>query len=121
MYKVIIKKLPSPMQTTPQSEATRKNYTKKLKELVKQRRQGHYTGNKYYLPRATHRYNAKAKETGVDPMAQHVAVIATNLQGHHHSNFVINPTTGASLEYRHIIKGPTKDIRGNSFANEIGE
>ena len=53
-------------------------------------------------------------------MAQHVAVIAKNLQGHHQSNIVIDPTTGASLEYRHIIKGPTKSIWENSFANEIG-
>ena len=53
-------------------------------------------------------------------MAQHVAVIATNLQGHHQSNVVIDPTTGASLEYRHLIKGPTKSIWGNSFANEVG-
>ena len=43
-------KLPSPIQTTPASEATRKKYTKKSKELVKQRRRGHYTGNKYDLP-----------------------------------------------------------------------
>ena len=48
-------KLPSPTQLTPSSEATRKKYTKTLKELVKQCRQGHYTGNKYDLPRATHR------------------------------------------------------------------
>ena len=52
-------------------------------------------------------------------MAQHVAVIATNLQGHHQENVVIDPTTGASLEYRHLIKGPTKSIWENSFANEI--
>ena len=37
-------KLPSPVQTTPSSEATRKKYTQNLKELVKQRRRGHYTG-----------------------------------------------------------------------------
>ena len=48
-------KIPSPIQTAPSSEATRKKYTKKLKELVKQRRRDHYTGNKYDLPRATHR------------------------------------------------------------------
>ena len=47
-------KLPIPIQATPSSEATRKKYTKKLKELVKQRRRGHYIGNKYDLPGATH-------------------------------------------------------------------
>ena len=45
---------------------------------------------------------------------------AKNLQGHHQANVVIDPTTGASLEYRHIIKGPTKAIRGNLLTNEIG-
>ena len=53
-------------------------------------------------------------------MAQHVAIIARNLQGHHQANVVIYPTTGASLEYRHLVKGPTKAIWENSFANEIG-
>ena len=91
------KKLPSPIQTTPSVESTRKKYTKKLKELVKQRCQGPYTGNKYDLLRATHRYNDSAQGTRVEPMAQHVAVIATNLQGQHQENVVIDPTTGASL------------------------
>ena len=48
-------KLPSKIHTTPPSAATRENYTKKLKELVKQRCRGHYKGNKYDLPRAAHR------------------------------------------------------------------
>ena len=52
-------------------------------------------------------------------MAQHVAVLAKNLQGHHQANVSIDPTTGASLEYRHLIKGPAKAIWKNSFANEI--
>ena len=113
-------KLPSPIQATPSSEATRKKYTKKLKELVKQRRQGHYTGNKYDLPRATHRYNTRAQGTRVEPMAQHVEILERNLQGYHQGNVVIDPTTGASLEYRHLVKGPTKAIWKNSIANEIG-
>ena len=54
------------------------------------------------------------------PMAQHVAILARNLQGHHEANVVIDPTTGASLEYRNLVKGPTKSICGDSFANEIG-
>ena len=40
-------KLPSQIQAAPASEATMKIYTKKSKELVKQRRQDHYTENKY--------------------------------------------------------------------------
>ena len=54
-------------------------------------------------------------------MAQHVAVLKTNIYGHHQANVVIDPTTGASLEYRHLIKGPTKAIWENSFANETGQ
>ena len=86
---------------------------------MKQRRQGHYTGNKYELPRATHRCNTRAQVTRMDPMAQHFAVLSTNMQGYHQENDVIKPTTGASLEYRHLIKGPIKSIWENSFANEI--
>ena len=43
-------------------------------------------------------------------MAQHVTVLATNMQGQHQANVVIDPTTGELLEYRHLIKGPTKAI-----------
>ena len=86
---------------------------------MKQCRRGHYTGNKYDLPRATHRYNTRAQGTRVEPMAQHVAILARNLQEHHQENVVIDPTTGASLEYRHLVKGTTKAIWGNLFANEI--
>ena len=77
---------------------------------MKQRLRGHYTGNKYDLPRETHRYNTRAQVTRVEPMAQHVAILATNIQGHHQANVLIDPTTGASLEYSHLIKGPTKAI-----------
>ena len=54
-------------------------------------------------------------------MVQHVAILARNLQEHHQENVVIDPTTGASLEYRHLVKGATKAIWENSFANEIGQ
>ena len=54
-------------------------------------------------------------------MEQPVSVLVTNIQGNHQSNVVIDPTTEASLEYRHIIKGPNKAILENSFANEIGQ
>ena len=53
-------------------------------------------------------------------MAQHAAILAINLQVYHQANVVIDPTTGASLECRHLVKGPTKAIWENSFANEIG-
>ena len=53
-------------------------------------------------------------------MTQHVAILATNLQRHHQANFVIDPKTGASLEYRNLVKGPTKAIWESSFAHEIG-
>ena len=88
---------------------------------MKQRRRGHYTRNKYDLPRATQPYNTRAQGTRVETMAQQVAIITTNLQVHHHANVVIDPTTGASLEYRHLVKGPTKAIWKNPFANEIGQ
>ena len=64
---------------------------------MKQRRWGHYIGNKYDLPRATHRYNTRAQETREDTIAQYVEVIATSMQGHQQKNVVIEPTTGASL------------------------
>ena len=53
-------------------------------------------------------------------MVQHAEILAKNLQGHHQASSVIDPTTGSSLEYRHKIKGTTKAIWENSFANEIG-
>ena len=56
----------------------------------------------------------------MEPMEQNVSVLTTNLQGHHQETIVVDPTSGASLEYRHLIKVPTKAIRENSFANEIG-
>ena len=87
---------------------------------MKQHLRGHCTRNKYDLPQATHRYNTRAQGTRVEPMAQHVVVIETNLKGHHQANVVIDPKNGASLEYRHLIKGPTKAIWDHSFANEIG-
>ena len=62
---------------------------------MKQHRHGHYTGNKYDLPRSTHQYNTRAQGTQVEPMAQHVAVLATNMQGDHQTNGVIDPETGA--------------------------
>ena len=43
-------------------------------------------------------------------MAQHVAVLEINIQGHDQENVVIGPKTGVSLEYRHLFKGPTKTI-----------
>ena len=98
---------------------TRKKITKTLKELVRLCCRGHYIVNRYDLPRATHWYNTRAQGTRVEEMAQHVAVLEKNLQGHHQANVFIDPTTRASLEHRHLINGPTKAIWENSFANEI--
>ena len=53
-------------------------------------------------------------------MAQHVVVTDTNMQVKHQENVVIDPKTGSSLEYRHLIKGPAKSIWENLFANKIG-
>ena len=114
-----VQKLPSPIQTTPPSAATRKKYTKNLEKLVKQRHPGHYRGSKYDLPQATHCYNNITQGTRVDPTAHHIQVLEKNLQGYHQENVVIDPTTGASLEHRHIVKGPTKAVSEFCFANEI--
>ena len=46
----------------------------------------------------------------VYPTEQHIAVLATNMQGQHQANVVIEPKTGAYLEYRHLIIGPTRAI-----------
>ena len=45
---------------------------------MKQQRRDHYTGKTYDLPQATHQYNTRAQGTIVEPMVQHVAVLATN-------------------------------------------
>ena len=50
----------------------------------------------------------------------HIVVLAKNIQGKHQANVVIYPTTGVSLEYRNLIKGPTKSIWEKLFANETG-
>ena len=86
---------------------------------MKQRHRGHYTGNLYDLLRSTYQYNTRAQGTRVEPTAYHVLVLETNLWVNNQANVVIDPTIGASLEHRHLIKRPTKSIWENSFANEI--
>ena len=40
---------------------------------------------------------------------------------HHFANAIIDPLTGASIEYRHLIKSPThKETWTRSFENELG-
>ena len=51
--------------------------------------------------------------------SQHVAVLEENMQGKHQANFVIDSTTGASLEYRHLIKVPTKAIWKNRLQMKL--
>ena len=36
------------------------------------------------------------------------------------ANLVLNPLTGVLQEFRHLIKGPDKEIWIKSLANEIG-
>ena len=70
----------------------------------------HYTGNKYDLLQATHRYNNISdlqQVMIVEPTAQKIAVPENNFQGQHQSNVFIEPTTGSSLEYSYTIKIPT--------------
>ena len=91
---------PTPTQATPPLASTRGKYTKKLKELMQQCRCGHYTGNKYDLLKATQHYiNRDQVHQGmrVEPRAQNIALLSTNLQGQHQANLVIDPTTGSSL------------------------
>ena len=57
----------------------------------------------------------------MEPTEQHAEVITTNMQEHHQSIFVIESTTGESLEYRNLIEGPTKSIWEIFFANETGQ
>ena len=67
---------------------------------MQQCRYGQYKGNKYYLSQAKHQYNKRAhiqQETRVQQTAQHIALLATNLQIQHQSNIVIDPITGSSL------------------------
>ena len=55
----------------------------------------------------------------MEPTEHHIVVTSKNLQGHHQENVVIYPITRESIEYRHLIKGATKAIWENSFANYI--
>ena len=50
------------------------------------------------------------KEQERKKTAQKIAVLATNLQVNHQANVFIDPTTGASIEYRHLIERPTEAI-----------
>ena len=49
---------------------------------------------------------------------QNVAVLATNMQGQHQENVVIDPTTGASLNYGILFPTPCAGCP-ISFANEF--
>jgi hypothetical protein len=58
-----------------------------------------------------------------------VATIATNqplltectpIHRHQFANSVINPETGQSQEYKHLIQGPDKELWIKSFENELG-
>ena len=47
--------------------------------------------------------------------------LAPSILVHQHVvNSVIDPDTGATLEYRHLIRGKTAQLWNTSFANELG-
>ena len=56
----------------------------------------------------------------METTAPHISVLTTHLQGKQQSNVVIDPRTGSSLEYRHLIKVAVKSIWINCFADKIG-
>ena len=47
-------------------------------------------------------------------------LIATEHRRTNHANTVIDTDTGRSLEYRHLIRGPNKDVWTTSLANDLG-
>ena len=87
-------------QATPPSAAVREKDTKKIKDLVQQCHYGHYTGDKYYLPTATNRYNTIVNSQQgmiVETAEHHIELLATSIQVQHQANLVIDPTTGSYL------------------------
>jgi hypothetical protein len=83
-------------------------------------------------PAAPHRYPTRHVITqSTQEEANHIVTINKNIPSISHSihqaskqewaNAIIDPETGASLEYRHLLKIPTKVAAWtHSFANELG-
>jgi hypothetical protein len=77
-----------------------------------------YTGTNADVGPHRHRYNTRLQQ----------AITQSSLQAHsisrvyhHHANPVIDPATGRSLEYRHLIANPTTRATWlKAMANEIG-
>ena len=78
-----------------------------------------YTGRLRDMPPPSHRYN-----TLTQPKANVCIQKINSLQPNIHLqtfNAVINPATGAAMEYRNLIKNPTtKIVWTRSIANEFG-
>jgi hypothetical protein len=54
-------------------------------------------------------------------LAETSILITSDTHIQHWANVIIDPDTGASMEYRHLIKGPKhRTSRVHSFANELG-
>ena len=67
------------------------------------------------LPRyQTHRYNLRPNTIS----ARYVD--AANYTAIEEANFVTQPITGQSQEYRHLMKGDNRDTWETSFSNELG-
>ena len=98
-YKDKKQKLLSPIQTTPSSLATSNAAMATSQEI-----------NMTY-----HEHHTNTSGANVATFA----VLGKNLQRSHHENVFIDPTNGASQEYRHLMKVKPKVIWENSFANEI--
>mgnify|MGYP004177061623 CR=1 FL=1 len=62
---------------------------------------------------ATHKYNTRAR------YSQAANFLAT-IPSVHQANAVIDPNTGFSLEYRHLVKGDDSAIWTTGMANELG-
>ncbi len=85
---------------------------------------------RHYTTRLTNtsRYPTRRPPTSRShAVANHVGTLAgepllalTNQHVHHLANSVIDPITGTSQEYRHLIKGPHQAQWTKSFANELG-
>jgi hypothetical protein len=78
----------------------------------------------------THRYPTRQQTTSNQEQAHHVITIqddttclsAPTMQPEvHWANAIIDPDTGASMEYRHLLKSPKhREDWTKSFANELG-
>ena len=62
-------------------------------------------------PKQATRYSADANILAIQSLPEHLTLAI---------NSVLDPTTGSSLEYNALMKGPTATTWQTSFANELG-